>query len=67
MKVKLLKSVLVGPSDVIPPRVGTVVDLPDDEARQFIAGGLAVAVSPAAPPQPPINPPAKPQEASTKK
>lgn len=44
MKVKLLKSVLVGPADVIATRGGTTVDLADDEARLFIEGGLAEAV-----------------------
>ncbi len=41
MKVKLLKSVLVGRADVIPTKRGTLVDLPDDEAKEFIANGLA--------------------------
>lgn len=41
MRVKLLKTVLVGPSDVIPAKHGTVVDIPDDQAKEFVNLGLA--------------------------
>lgn len=44
MKIKLLREVLVGPADVTPTRGGTVVDLDDVAAKEFIAVGLAVAV-----------------------
>lgn len=41
MRVKLLKTVLVGPADVIPAKHGTVVDIPDDQAKEFVNLGLA--------------------------
>jgi hypothetical protein len=41
MKVKLLKSVLVGDADVIATPRGEVVDVPDEQAKEFISTGLA--------------------------
>lgn len=41
MKIKLLREVLVGPSDVTPTRGGTVVEMDDATAKEFIALGLA--------------------------
>lgn len=41
IKVKLLKPVLVQSSDVIATERGTVVSMPEDRAKEFIAAGLA--------------------------
>lgn len=41
MKMKLLKSVLVGNADVIPTKRGTIVDMQEDQAKEFVTAGLA--------------------------
>lgn len=41
MRVKLIRSVLVGDADVFPTRGGTEVELDDAKAKEFIAAGLA--------------------------
>lgn len=42
MQVKLRVSVLIGPRDTTPTRDGTVVDLDEETAKEFIRTGLAV-------------------------
>lgn len=44
MKIKLLRSVLVEDADVTPTRNGTVVDIDETKAREFVALGLAEEV-----------------------
>lgn len=44
MQVKLLRDVLVGDSDVTPGRTGSLVEMEEGKAREFIAHGLAVEV-----------------------
>ena len=44
MEVKLIRSVLVGDADVMPTRGGTIVNLEDAKAREFIVLGLAEEV-----------------------
>lgn len=44
MKVKLIRSVLVGDADVFPTSGGTEVELDDAKAKEFIAHGLAEEV-----------------------
>lgn len=41
MKIKLLRSVLVGDADVTPTTGGTELDMEEAKAREFIALGLA--------------------------
>ena len=41
MKVRMI-TLCAGPGGIWPP--GSIVDLPDEQARQFVAGGYAVAV-----------------------
>lgn len=41
MKIKLLREVLVQPSDVTATRGGTVVEMDDSTAKEYIAAGLA--------------------------
>lgn len=41
MKIKLLREVLIGASDVTPARGGTVVEMDEASAKEFIALGLA--------------------------
>jgi hypothetical protein len=52
MKIKLLRELLVGPSDVTATRGGTEVDIDDVTAREFIANGLAEAVQAKKAPEP---------------
>lgn len=42
MKVKLLRELLIGSSDTMPARRGTVLEIDDDRGRQWVAAGLAV-------------------------
>lgn len=44
MKVKLLRDILVGPSDAMPTPSGTIVDLPEDKAREYIKVGHGAEV-----------------------
>lgn len=41
MKIKLLREVLVGGAAVAPTLRGTVVEMDDNEAKEYIAAGLA--------------------------
>ena len=41
MRIILTKSVLVGDAEVIPTPKGTVIDMDDSMAKEFIAHGLA--------------------------
>lgn len=41
MKVKLIRSVLVGDADVFPTPGGSEIDMDDAKAKEFIANGLA--------------------------
>lgn len=41
MEVKLIRSVLVGDADIFPTTGGSVVNLEDTKAREFINAGLA--------------------------
>ena len=41
MHIKLIKSVLVGDADVMPTPKGTVIEMDDSKAKEFIAHGLA--------------------------
>lgn len=41
MKIKLLKSVLIGNATVTPTLANTVVNVEDNEARELVAAGLA--------------------------
>lgn len=59
MHIKLLKHVLVGAADVMPTARGTVVEVPDAQGKEFIAGELAEEVK-----APKAKEPAKDKEAS---
>ncbi len=52
MKVRLIRSVLVGDADVFPTRGGTEVDLDDAKAREFVALGLADPIDAKKAPEP---------------
>jgi hypothetical protein len=58
MKVKLIKSVLVGADNLRPTRAGSTVDVPDDEGKELIAGGMAEAAGDG--PDDPVKPAAAP-------
>ncbi|WP_152643468.1 hypothetical protein [Paracidovorax citrulli] len=49
MEVKLIRSVLVGDADIFPTPGGSLVDMEETKAREFIAAGLAERVGGAAP------------------
>lgn len=44
MRVKLIRSVLVGDADVFPTRGGTELDMDEAKAKEFVAHGLAEVV-----------------------
>ena len=52
MRIKLIKSVLVGDAEVIATPKGTLIDMDDSRAKEFIAHGLAVQVEVKKAPEP---------------